>query len=564
MSSYRPPPLENHGRPENVPYNGGRRGQRGHYSVRRGLPPKAQRQMPRPPMLNPFGPPSDSHYIEENNKERDRKDYNDNGPVIAFVSGVGASIDDEWIKKIFGACCKIATWRRAYDSDERPQSFGFCEFQTADDAVRAIRVLSGTRGLQGGGWVLPDATKGAVESKPLSITVDVSVQNALDAQLSMLESQDDVNINSDMQSALDAVKNILKELEESLNDKQNDSEIAKPNKDSSQQQNSGDDDEYFAKRMKDARLDESRSGNADHKDDVRNKKRDDAEHEAGSEAGDDMIVVSLEDEEAWEKEKLQKNRYRRYVVAAEEREHRMAKEQADREERLERSTIRELDRIEERQRARDAIAEMLLKWDDKKEKSLREHEYYRDRERWWHHRKDARAREIELDDEDRRREEREKRSMLETEGADESVRKASSLDGIKDESAPKKEENALNSGAATNQREKIKALIKEIPADTDALFAWPLKWEFVDEQVLSAKIEPAVSKRLTEYLGSDADDGSVEDMTGFIVSHIRDHNSPSSLAGELEMVLVDEASVFVARIWRVVVYESEARARGLV
>ncbi|KAJ2399387.1 hypothetical protein GGI23_002687 [Coemansia sp. RSA 2559] len=515
--------------------------------------------MAQQPMLNPFGPPSDLHYTDEHARERDGSQAHgdDDGPVVAFISDIGVSVGDEWIKKIFEACCNIVMWKRAYDSDERPQSFGFCEFKTAKDAVRAIRVLSSTRGLHTGGWVLPGISNGT-EAKPLDIIVDVSVRGALEAQLSMLESQDDADNYKDTLSALDAVKGIFKELEESISAKEKDSEIAKPEKEGSQQQ-----DEDLAKRKAGDGLDEFASGSCGHDGDARNSKRDTAEQAADPETGDAKVPVSLEDEEAWEKEKLQKDRYRHYIVAAEEREHRMAKEQADREERLERSAMRELDRVEERQRARDSTAEMLLSWDDKKEKRLREHEYYRDRERWWHRRKDARAREIELDDEDRRCEElenREKKLKTETERIGESMTRASISSADDGPDSKKTTEHEPKS----NRREQIEALIREIPTDTDALFAWPLKWDFVDEHVLSAKIEPAVSKRLSEYLGSDADDGSVEELSGFIVGHIRDHNSPSSLAEELEMVLVDEAPVFVARIWRVVVYESEAKARGLV
>ncbi|KAJ2548936.1 hypothetical protein EV175_004638, partial [Coemansia sp. RSA 1933] len=548
------------------------RGGSGHYSGRRGPPPKPRRQMAQQPMLNPFGPPSGSRYMEEYAGERDGgQERNEDSPVVAFVSGIAVSVEDEWIRKILDACCNIVTWRRAYDSDERPQSFGFCEFQTAGDALLAIRVLSSTRGLKKGGWVLPDVSKRDAEAKPLSITIDVSMQSFLDAQLTMLESSNDdadQSKNASALSALESVKGIIKELEESISGKQKDSETEPLDKDGNQRkQIIGDDDEDLAQRKADNVLDGSRpGGSADDDGEARSDNHDSAEHEDGSEAGNDKAPVSLEDEESWEKEKLQQSRYRRYVVSAEERERRMAKEQVDREERMERSAMRELDRVEERQRDRDSMAEMLLEWDDKKERCMRKQEYYRDRERWWHHRKSARAREIELDDEDRRREEheqREKKSMIETEGINEPMAKASMGSG-EDELDSSKAEHTPKPGAIAGRREQIETLIKEIPTETDALFAWPLKWDFVDEQVLVAKIEPAVSKRLHEYLGNDADDGSVDELTGFIVGHIRDHNSPSSLAEELEMVLVDEAPVFVARIWRVVVYESEARARGLV
>ncbi|KAJ2665661.1 hypothetical protein IWW48_000112 [Coemansia sp. RSA 1200] len=520
---------------------------------------RQQQQQSQKMLLNPFGPPSEPSYVEENAKDRrgGNRNYStdDNHPVVAFVSGIAALVDDEWVKKILDACGKIVTWKRAYDSDERPQSFGFCEFQTMSDAVRAVRVLASAG----------EAQKRTTEFRRLSITVDVSVQSDLDTQLSMLELQDDAKDDNPTQVALELVKNIFSELEESVDKKKKDSNVAKPEKEDDRSHGASDDDEEITEsKQKDIVDIRSGSGSADHKDKAKGATYNSGEHEDGSEAEDSKTPFSLEEEEAWEKEKIQQIRYKRYVVGAEEREQRMAKEQAEREDRLERSAMRELDRIEERQRARDSMAGMLLRWDDKEEKSSREHEYYRDRERWWRHRKAARARELELDDADRRREEREMELVeKEKQVVSEPQHTKISTGGVDKESetAMKGEPQTTE---PTDRREKIEALIKEIPTDMNELFAWPLKWNFVDEHVLATKIEPAVTKRLIEYLGSDADDGSVEELAGFIVSHIRDHNTPSSLAEELEMVLVEEASVFVARIWRVIVYESEARARGLV
>ncbi|KAJ2525491.1 hypothetical protein GGH20_003945, partial [Coemansia sp. RSA 1937] len=74
---------------------------------------------------------------------------------------------------------------------------------------------------------------------------------------------------------------------------------------------------------------------------------------------------------------------------------------------------------------------------------------------------------------------------------------------------------------------------------------------------------PAVRKRLAEYLGGEGDDSSVSELSDYVVTHIREHKPPQELIDELEMVLVEEAPTFVARIWRFVVYESEAHARNV-
>ncbi|KAJ1871080.1 hypothetical protein LPJ55_004183 [Coemansia sp. RSA 990] len=245
-------------------------------------------------------------------------------------------------------------------------------------------------------------------------------------------------------------------------------------------------------------------------------------------ADDEDKDFSLDLEVAWEKEQAQKARHKRYIAAAEERERHIAIELKERESRLERNAMRELDDIEEKQRRQEAMSTLLSKWNDSQEEQLGEHEYYRDRQRWWRRRKAERAREMEVDEADRYRQEREESANAET-------------------------------ATANDQRDMIEALIKEIPSDPKLLFEWPVKWECIDTDLVKTKVEPAVRKRLVEYLGGEGDDGSVDELTEYVTTHIEHHKPPQGLVEELEMVLVDEALVFVARIWRFVVYESEAR-----
>ncbi|KAJ2001195.1 hypothetical protein H4R26_004260 [Coemansia thaxteri] len=94
----------------------------------------------------------------------------------------------------------------------------------------------------------------------------------------------------------------------------------------------------------------------------------------------------------------------------------------------------------------------------------------------------------------------------------------------------------------------------------DSLFAQPVQWDYVDATLLQAEVEPVVKMLLLEYLGGDADDGSVADLVEFVIGHLRDHKSPQSLVEELEMVLVDEAPAFVAQIWRVLLSTAEPNA----
>ncbi|KAI9504678.1 hypothetical protein BX070DRAFT_222633 [Coemansia spiralis] len=511
---------------------------------------------PRLPLINPFGPPTELQQKQEdmpmNNMREERNTAitsRGESHVLTFVSGIDTLVSDEWIRKILDACGEVISWRRAYGSNEQPQSFGFCEFKSVKDAVCAVCVLSSTRGLRKGGWVLSILPESS-GAKPLDITVDNSMQSILDAHYSAPGLPKDAGEQDAVKAALGSVEKLVKEFEISVKDKRKSEEGGNLSEGMEDGQATVNDTKLKLSEAKEQELSlgasarepgrARRANTADVCKDgsIDTKFNENAEAETEAETDEEQMPFSLEGEESWEKEQLQKNRYKRYVFVAEERENRINKEQSEREERLEWNAMRELDRVEERQRARDAMADMLAKWDDSREEESREHEYYRDRERWWHHRRAVRAREIEQDDMDRRRQ--------------------------KDEEGAAESTNISNSESTTiDRRTQIEALIQEIPTDKDALFAWPVKWEFVNNDILHTKIEPAVHKHLSEYLGNDTDDSSVDELAEFIIGHIHDHNSPSGLVDELEMVLVDEAPVFVARIWRVVVYESEAQARNL-
>ncbi|KAJ2798406.1 hypothetical protein H4R20_004834, partial [Coemansia guatemalensis] len=329
----------------------------------------------------------------------------------------------------------------------------------------------------------------------LHIQVDISIQEELDAHYTALEHSPEGNRITE-EGAYEAVERIIHELEEAISD---------------------------SSALRDTKRRSSSLGEASNASDGG---RDDGSDEDG---GD----FSLENERAWEKECTNTHRHKRHVLAAEERERRLARGLVAREEQIERSSVRELDEIEERQRQRDGMLSMLSRWDDEEEERVRDHLYYRDRQRWWRSRKAVREREMELDAAEDEKEQAEKASMSE------------------------------DAGGTPGRKALIQSLIHEIPADPDALFEWPVIWEHVDPALVRSKIEPAVRKRLQEYLGSEDEDGSVGELTEYVTAHIRDHKPPRMLEEELEMVLVDEAREFVARIWRFVVYESEARARNV-
>ncbi|KAJ1962987.1 hypothetical protein GGI12_002318 [Dipsacomyces acuminosporus] len=529
MSPYHPPPQDSYSRASFTPYANSRRQQRT-------VPPQ-----PIAPIINPFGPPA-SQPAELNaaaQAPRHAVDTLGDRKVAAFINGIPENVADECVEKILSACGEISSWRRVRDANDRPQTFGFCEFSNMKSAVCAMRVLSNQGGLKQAGWSLPGLAP--AESKTLVIKFDYSVQKHIQslAPLSAADSQAEKDAET---SALESVGKIISQLAGSTGSHECE--------DADGSDNANTDSSIEKKALSDKHDAKAIYGKTVTS--IRNDSKADDETTKGDSSSslEDNLAeeasFSLENEDKWEREQAELSRHRHYISGIAEREYRLSKAEEERETRIERNAIRELDRVEERQRERDSASVRLAQWDDEKEEKLRDHEYYRDRERWWHHRKAARSRELELDSIDRSQQQQQ----------DEKHREALGVAG---------HQHAVNGDTqqVAERRSLIEKLIGEIPAEPERLFEWGVKWQYVDEDTISNKIEPATRKRLIEYLGGESDDGSLEELTEFVIGYIRDHKPPQGLVEELEMILVEEAPVFVARIWRVVVYESEARARHI-
>ncbi|KAJ1732699.1 hypothetical protein LPJ61_001922 [Coemansia biformis] len=518
MSSYEPPPLD--AAPLDFDtIKSGRRGRGGRRHSGKGAP-----------LLNPFGSPDVPDFagnppIADHPAQRPPHGRS----VVAFISGIDTRVGDEWVAKILRACGDVGGWNRVRDADGTPQRFGFCEFADMESAACALRVLSSSDGLREGGWTLPAPGPGS-NPQPLQINVDSGARGALDAHNSAPE-RSPAAVSSAEASALESVERILRELELAAEGQKGQADGA---------------GEPAATRRASSAGEPHADSNANDSTDARRRRRSGsgaAEGGAGAGQSADNAPFSVDAEEAYERERAQGHRRKSRLLAADERERKIARGQKERDERIGWNAARELDSIEEKQRLRDAASEMLAKWDDLQEERLCEHEYYRSRQRWWRSRKAVRAREMETDEADRRQQERDEQP---SNGGD----------------AQRPASPSAGAGGGTGHDAMVKALIQEIPTEPEALFAWPVKWEHLDTALVQSKIEPAVRKRLLEYLGGDDEDGSVGELTEYVTGHIRDHKPPQELVEELEMVLVDEAPVFVARVWRVVVYESEAQARS--
>lgn len=106
--------------------------------------------------------------------------------------------------------------------------------------------------------------------------------------------------------------------------------------------------------------------------------------------------------------------------------------------------------------------------------------------------------------------------------------------------------------SADEKRKHIKSLIEKIPTDKIDLFAYNIDWDLVDNQLMEKRIRPWVNKKIAEYIGEPE-----PSLTDFICSKVLAGSNPKAILEDVQMVLDEEAEVFVVKMWRLLIYEIE-------
>uniref|UniRef100_A0A3Q3WQY2 PWI domain-containing protein n=1 Tax=Mola mola TaxID=94237 RepID=A0A3Q3WQY2_MOLML len=120
----------------------------------------------------------------------------------------------------------------------------------------------------------------------------------------------------------------------------------------------------------------------------------------------------------------------------------------------------------------------------------------------------------------------------------------------------------LSSIKGANNEEKrkhIKTLIEKIPTAKPELFAYPLDWSMVDTTLMERRVRPWINKKIIEYIGEEE-----PTLVDFVCSKVMAHSMPQSILDDVAMVLDEEAEVFIVKMWRLLIYETEAKKIGLV
>ncbi|XP_013775685.1 RNA-binding protein 25-like [Limulus polyphemus] len=109
------------------------------------------------------------------------------------------------------------------------------------------------------------------------------------------------------------------------------------------------------------------------------------------------------------------------------------------------------------------------------------------------------------------------------------------------------------------KRKHIKNLIDKIPTAKEDLFAYNIDWSLVDNSLMERRIKPWINKKIVEYIGEEE-----PTLVGFICTKVLAASPAQSILDDVSMVLDEEAEVFVVKMWRLLIYEIEAKKLGLM
>ncbi|KAL0090008.1 hypothetical protein J3Q64DRAFT_1393622 [Phycomyces blakesleeanus] len=518
-----------------------------------------------------------------------------------FVGAIATGVNDVWIERFLKACGSLRHWKRVMDQAGKPKGFGFAEYEDPDSVLRALRVLGGAEGQEG---VTLTAMDGSDTKKKLIVKVDDNVRNHLE-QYQKTRTKTDTDAEAD-KKALETIQELVQALQDGRDP---DAPAREPTE-----------EDLLSKELavfKDRAV--KRDQEKTRRDQDRSRERW-PEHDSNRRRGDRFASRQdfhrgntehlsepdgyVEDDE--ENESRRQEQHEKDVLAAFQlREKRYEHRESTRLRNYHRDIQREEEDNERERTGREYWAQRLAEWDDEVEMDRGSQEFYVSRSRWRKSREDVKRREEERDDEDRRAEQHELDEARRQAEEEERARQETNVlnrepDEItKIEIKPRKlnfnlpikrvpnmggneeEEDEEEGGKRKRvlvpldygddmtidgtshldpeeRAQRVKELIGSIPSSEQELWNWPVKWNELDEDLISTKLQPFVSKKIVEIVGVQEDD-----LVDFILEFIRNKKPPTELVSELEMTLDEEAMMFVMKLWRALIFETERKFQRL-
>ncbi|UMM34510.1 hypothetical protein L5515_007556 [Caenorhabditis briggsae] len=103
-----------------------------------------------------------------------------------------------------------------------------------------------------------------------------------------------------------------------------------------------------------------------------------------------------------------------------------------------------------------------------------------------------------------------------------------------------------------------KQIIKKIPLTKEELFVHKIEWDQLDQKWMDTRIRPWVSKKVSSFLGEED-----KSLCDFICEQIGQQATPEQILKDVAMIIDEDAEQFVVKMWRLLIYEGQARRMGI-
>ncbi|CDO72205.1 hypothetical protein BN946_scf184970.g57 [Trametes cinnabarina] len=545
--------------------------------------------------------------------------------VTLFVGSISGGITDAFLNEILKACGPLNSFKRLITPANKPQGFGFAEFQDPDGALRAMTLLNGVE--------LPALEDGCVNKKLLA---DDEALRQAKARVDELLS--DINKKSqeaasnglidrekyvipphlhDLQEAdlpetqrglvMNEIAQFRERAAKREREKMRDVREAMPQILASTATPSGPKVREWGKPQLGGQPDSPGGargvgkGSQGYNKPVGFVRAEDGGRTPGSDRQPSVRPTKTDEElEAERKEARRRDEENSYK----DRERRYEPRERQRILALERAIARERAMKEAEEKDKVEMRARLDVWDDDESDEL----FYTDRPRWRTLRARRLAAEQAADEESRLYEEREAenlrreseaflaRQMDEMQQLQEEQRKAGMLldDGApvklgvslaaavkKTETAPKEKASAVfgpedEEEEAVKKRkvplpkldlvdsgEKAKERLEKIRSEVPRDKETLFKGKVRWDGVTDAMIDRKFEPLVKRQMTKYLGELEDDDLIMFVLEHLKDHKGPQKLVEGLEPVLEEEASEFVVSIWRQIIFESMAYDEGL-
>eukprot|EP00005_Dracoamoeba_jomungandri_P008783 CAMPEP_0174275112 /NCGR_PEP_ID=MMETSP0439-20130205/59651_1 /TAXON_ID=0 /ORGANISM="Stereomyxa ramosa, Strain Chinc5" /LENGTH=587 /DNA_ID=CAMNT_0015367191 /DNA_START=8 /DNA_END=1771 /DNA_ORIENTATION=+ len=501
--------------------------------------------------------------------------------TTVYVGKIAASVEDDFLHVVLQQCGSVTSWKRVTGLNNTQRAFGFCEYESAEGVLTALRILNGY----------------VIDGDKLLLKVDDKTQSYLDGyekvrKTNQTEGEDEKTKREEED------KKIKAKIEELIEDRKNGVFQEKHMPKQAVKTIQVEEGELIAGHE----IDKHKAVLVSQE--IKNFRDRQAEKDKEKKMrgdGDRKTEISIVEREL-ERERRERDRERhkvreeRRISRGRDMRTRERKEQEFRKRERE-WLLRETKRIREKARRekeeeRERIKQIEREMSDEKRKRRR-----RRREREKEEKEDELDREKEIQEERMRLEKLEQEKIIaagtraqadaafangtETDNGnslDNRINKAKKLGfglgGLKRPLSavtpgfiPHEETNPLpvpkkpkltplapmktEEQVRKEREEEARAIVQTIPTKKEELFVFPMDWDIVDESnIVTKRMKPWVTKKIVEYLGEEE-----PSLINFIVRLMSNHNNPQEILTHLAYVLDEEAEVFVIKLWRMLIFE---------